>query len=37
MITGSGNGSYYNNLLEGTDGSGTLNTWGVGGSIGFGF
>ena len=29
--------TYYNNLLEGTDGSGTLNTWGVGGSIGFGF
>ena len=29
--------TYYNNLLQGTNGSGTLNTWGVGGSIGFGF
>jgi hypothetical protein len=29
--------TYYNNLLEGTNGSGTLNTWGVGGSVGFGF
>ncbi len=29
--------TYYNNLLQGTNGSGTLNTWGVGGSVGFGF
>jgi hypothetical protein len=29
--------TYYNNLLQGTNGNGTLNTWGVGGSIGFGF
>jgi hypothetical protein len=29
--------TYYNNLLEGTNGSGTLNTWGVGGQVGFMF
>jgi hypothetical protein len=29
--------TYYNNLLQGTNGSGTLNTWGVGGQVGFAF
>ncbi len=29
--------TYYNNLLQGTNGSGTLNTWGVGGQVGFMF
>src|SRR5450631_607647 len=29
--------TYYNNLLQGTNGSGTLNTWGVGGQVGFSF
>jgi hypothetical protein len=29
--------TYYNNLLQGTTGSGTLNTWGVGGQVGFMF
>jgi hypothetical protein len=29
--------TYYNKLLQGTNGSGTLNTWGVGGQAGFAF
>ena len=29
--------TYYNNLLQGSNGSGTLNTWGVGGQVGFAF
>ena len=36
-VRGTYSPTYYNNLLEGTNGSGTLNTWGVGGSVGFGF
>jgi hypothetical protein len=36
-VRGTYSPTYYNNLLQGTNGSGTLNTWGVGGSVGFGF
>jgi hypothetical protein len=36
-VRGTYSPTYYNNLLAGTSGNGTLNTWGVGGSIGFGF
>lgn len=36
-VRGTYSPTYYNNLLEGTNGNGTLNTWGVGGNIGFGF
>ena len=36
-VRGTYSPTYYNNLLQGTNGNGTLNTWGVGGNIGFGF
>jgi OmpA family len=36
-VRGSYSATYYNNLLGGTNGSGTLNTWGVGGQVGFMF
>jgi OmpA family len=36
-VRGTYTATYFNNLLEGTNSSGTLNTWGVGGQIGFGF
>ena len=36
-VRGTYSPTYYNNLLEGTSGSGTLNTWGVGGQVGFMF
>ena len=36
-VRGTYSPTYYNNLLEGANGNGTLNTWGVGGSVGFGF
>jgi len=36
-VRGTYSPTYYNNLLAGANGNGTLNTWGVGGSIGFGF
>jgi hypothetical protein len=29
--------TYYNNLLQASNGSGTLNTWGLGGQVGFAF
>jgi hypothetical protein len=36
-VRGTYSPTYYNNLLQGANGNGTLNTWGVGGSVGFGF
>ena len=36
-VRGTYSPTYYNNLLQGANGNGTLNTWGVGGQIGFGF
>ena len=36
-VRGTYSPTYYNNLLQGTNGSGTLNTWGVGGQVGFVF
>ena len=36
-VRGTYSPTYYNNLLQGTNGTGTLNTWGVGGQVGFVF
>ena len=36
-VRGSYTATYFDNILQGTNGSGTLNTWGVGGQVGFAF
>ena len=36
-VRGSYTATYFDNILQGTNSSGTLNTWGIGGQIGFGF
>jgi hypothetical protein len=36
-VRGTYTATYYDNLLQGANGSGTLNTWGVGGQVGFAF
>lgn len=36
-VRGTYTATYYDNLLQGTNSSGTLNTWGVGGQVGFAF
>ena len=36
-VRGTYSPTYYNNLLQASTGSGVLNTWGVGGQVGFAF
>ena len=36
-VRGTWAATYYNNLLQASNGSGTLNTWGLGGQVGFAF